>query len=91
MNEDFAAGYELGYHSGHEVGYAAAEADMAEAWAAEVHRIRALAQPDDFMRRVAAAEQHGEAVERHHFALQHDAIDQEHRHRRAFANGGGKE
>lgn len=55
MSGDFAAGYELGHHSGYEVGYAAAEADIAEAWSAEVHRIRALAQPDDYMARVAAA------------------------------------
>jgi len=56
--DDFTAGYRLGYWSGYEVGVATAEAEMAEAWMAVVHRIRALAKPDDYMTRVAAAERH---------------------------------
>lgn len=60
--DDFAAGYLLGYESGYDVGVAAAEAEMAEAWMAEVHRIRALGRPDDYMARVRAAEKHVRSV-----------------------------
>jgi hypothetical protein len=59
---DFAAGYRLGYESGYDVGFGAAEEEMAEAWTAEVHRIRALAEPDDYMARVRAAETYVRAL-----------------------------
>jgi hypothetical protein len=49
--------FEMGWHAGYDAGIAAAERDMAEAWMAEVHRVRALARPhDDYMARVHAAE-----------------------------------
>jgi hypothetical protein len=60
--DDFAAGYRMGYESGFDVGYGRAEVEMADAWMAEVHRIRALANPDDYMSRVAAAERHSRST-----------------------------
>ena len=49
--------FTMGWHAGYDAGIAAAEAEMAEAWMAEVHRIRTLAKPhDDYMGRVLAAE-----------------------------------
>lgn len=49
--------FTMGWHAGYDAGVAAAEKEMAEAWMAEVHRIRALAKPhDDYMGRVLAAE-----------------------------------
>lgn len=48
--------FTMGWHAGYDAGAAAAEAEMAEAWMAEIHRIRALAKPDDHMARVRAAE-----------------------------------
>ncbi len=59
---DFADGYRMGWHAGYDAGIAIAEAEMAEAWMAEVHRIRALARPDDYMARVRAAERHCRAL-----------------------------
>lgn len=56
--DDFAAGYRMGYEAGHDVGYGAAEFDMAEAWSVEVHRTRALGKPDDYLARVRATELH---------------------------------
>lgn len=55
--------FTMGWHAGHDAGVADAEKDMAEAWMAEVHRIRALANPHDpWLARVAAAEQHSRAA-----------------------------
>lgn len=52
--------FTMGWHAGHQSGVADAEADMAEAWMAEVHRIRALANPHDpWLARVTAAEAQG--------------------------------
>lgn len=50
--------FTIGWHAGYDAGIVAAEKDMATAWMAEVHRIRALARPDDWMARVQAAEIH---------------------------------
>jgi hypothetical protein len=61
--DDFAAGYRMGYETGYDLGVATAEQDMAEAWMAEVQRIRALADPyDDWPARVRAAEKHVRAL-----------------------------
>lgn len=49
--------FTMGWHAGYDAGAAAAEAEMAEAWMAEIHRIRALANPrDDWQARVHTAE-----------------------------------
>jgi len=57
-----AEGFELGWHAGYDAGVAAAEAEMAEAHAARVARVRALGRPDDYMARVAAAERYARVL-----------------------------
>ena len=59
---EFTAGYQLGYLTGEEVGYGAAEHDMAEAWSVEAAKVRLLAAPDNPGTRVAAAERAAQAL-----------------------------
>ena len=59
---EFTAGYQLGYLTGEEVGYGAAESDMAAAWSGAAAKVRQLATADNPGARVAAAERAARAL-----------------------------